>query len=371
MKIAVVNTIMGQRILGYKEMLKIADLLASYGENVDVIYYMANPQGVEEVKKYLKSANLICLNVDSKKYNYIKYVVVQMYGGIADIAMLRFLRKGGYEAVIVVSSIGGWYLGLFLKLFMRHHRPLSILVPTDPPLGISLEFYITGKHNGLRALKEDFFIIFQRFRISSFDILFGQSKWTNGILKNVFKVNPLGLAGAFDSDVFSVKEGSDKTEDKYIAVPTVALDQPRIEIVRKLHLDGIKMKIFGPIKTGIPEEEGYLDEEEMIDLIGRASAVLFLFDYEGLGLIPFESLALGTPVITEKKLGPGYELSDNPYVTFASTYDEILTACRKALNSKLTYQERLNIRQTVTDRSFQEFAKMIDATIHSHFNHVE
>ncbi|MEM3844455.1 MAG: hypothetical protein QXU98_01915 [Candidatus Parvarchaeota archaeon] len=161
------------------------------------------------------------------------------------------------------------------------------------------------------------------------------------------------------------------TEDKYIAIPTVALDQPRIEIVRKLHLDGIEMKIFGSFKTGTPEEEGYLDEEEMIDLIGRVSAVLFLFDYESFGLIPFESLALGTPVTTEKKLRPGYELSDNPYVTFANTYDEILTACREALNSKLTYQERLNIRQTVTDRSFQEFAKMIRASIHSYFNHVE
>ncbi|MEM3846839.1 MAG: hypothetical protein QXU98_14175 [Candidatus Parvarchaeota archaeon] len=122
------------------------------------------------------------------------------------------------------------------------------------------------------------------------------------------------------------------TEDKYIAAPTVAMDQPRIEIVRKLHLDRIEMKIFGSIKSGTPEEEGYLDKKEIINLIGRASVVLFLFDYKSFGFIPFESLVLGTPVTTEKKLGPGYELSDNPYVTFANTYDEILTACREALN---------------------------------------
>ncbi|MEM3191659.1 MAG: hypothetical protein QW292_06135 [Candidatus Parvarchaeota archaeon] len=91
-------------------------------------------------------------------------------------------------------------------------------------------------------------------------------------------------------------------------MPTVALDKTIIEIVRKLHLDGIEMRLRSLIDTEIYEEARYLDEKEMINLIERARAVLVLFDIESLGLIPFESLALGTLVITEKKIGPGHGL---------------------------------------------------------------
>ena len=73
--------------------------------------------------------------------------------------------------------------------------------------------------------------------------------------------------------------------------------------------------------------------------------LFFYFDYEALGLIPFESLSLGTPVITIPKQGPYEELGNNKFVYFFSDYDSLLKSCRYLIAST----QDATYRQTCSD----------------------
>ena len=71
----------------------------------------------------------------------------------------------------------------------------------------------------------------------------------------------------------------------------------------------------------------------MCKLISNSKATLFYFDYEALGLIPLESLSLGTPVITLPKQGPYEELKLNKFVYFFKDYDSLLKICKNLLET--------------------------------------
>ena len=82
-------------------------------------------------------------------------------------------------------------------------------------------------------------------------------------------------------------------------------------------------------------------------MLQSAAATLFLFDYEALGLIPFESLACGTPVITRPEQGPGLELRGIPEVHFFRSYEELLAVCRKLLDTPRTEPRALGCWESV------------------------
>ncbi len=361
MRIAIVNSNIGRKIVGHITLLKLAELLAK-GNDVDVVYYKIPEVVVKDALKFIGNAKLVCL-MEGDAGGFM-YTAKYSYGGIPDIILFNYLKRTQYDAIIVVSSGPVWWLAFLYKVYIPERRPVVCLVPTDPPLGASITFYETGKHSGSKGVKENIIKTMQRFRLKYFDVVFGQSNWTNKIFEKYFDVNPVGLAGAFDDRTFKFTSNESKSEP-YIAVPTVSLDVTRMEIIRRLYADGIKMRLYGPKKVGVGDEPGYVQEGAMVDILRSASSALFLFDYEGLGLIPFESLALGTPVITEARLGPYSELYDNKYVRFVDidNYDEILNACRRSLNSKISQEERREISESIRDRTFQNFAITIEGTL--------
>jgi glycosyltransferase involved in cell wall biosynthesis len=361
LRIAIVDPYI-RGIFGQRECLKLAALLSEENE-VDLVVHRISANVVQEVRSKIGRANLIFFSLNPSNDYEFPYTIKYMYGGIADRSLSSFLRGRSYDAIVVISSVEGWWLGYMLKNEKRGNRPLICLVPTDPPTGVSLEFYETGRHRGLARLTDEVFIRFQRFRLSHFDCVFGQSEWTNSIMRRVYGISPIGKAGGVDKERFDVRRVRLRDEEPYIAVPTVALDARRKDIVRKLHEAGVRMKLYGPVRLGIPGELGYISDEQLVDVLGNASATLFLFDYESLGLIPLESLSLGTPVITERRLGPGYELAGNEHVTFVDGFEEALRACRESASRRLTLEERLKISESVRQYSFENFARLIERTM--------
>jgi glycosyltransferase involved in cell wall biosynthesis len=365
MRIAIVDPYI-RGMFGQRTHLRIAKIL-SKNNDVDFISYKVYEKLIDEVKNTIGKSNLIMIKKGYSSTYEFPYSLKYMYGGIVDLILSMKIKKRNknkdYDAILVISSAEGWWLGYFLKKLKKNGRPLICLHITDPPLGIDLNFYEKGKHTGfIKRIQDVFFLKFQKFRLKYFDIIFGQSEWTNSILEKYFDIEPVGKAGGVDAERFSPLHVTLATLDQYIVVPTVSLDDERKKIIRDLSNYGINMVLYGPnIVEGVPSL-GYVSDEEMIRLVGNANAMFFLFDYESLGLIPLESLSLGTPVITEKKQGPFSELKDNEYVKFIDNINDIEKVgklCKEALISTLDINDRMKIRSTVDSYSFENFANRI------------
>ena len=83
------------------------------------------------------------------------------------------------------------------------------------------------------------------------------------------------------------------------------------------------------------------------NILAKANATLYLFDYEALGLPVLESLASGTPVITNPKQGPYVVHANNPNVHFVSSYESLLDCCRLLLSHDKTKAEIISCKDSV------------------------
>ncbi|EQD40073.1 glycosyltransferase, partial [mine drainage metagenome] len=115
-----------------------------------------------------------------------------------------------------------------------------------------------------------------------------------------------------------------------------------------------------PPSVSIPYR-GFLSEDEMRVFLSGAAATLFLFDYEALGLVPFESLAAGTPVITLPKQGPHRTLSHNRDVYFGRDVGELRELCARILQSPPTRADRARCRESVEVYKSSESARSFQA----------
>ena len=105
----------------------------------------------------------------------------------------------------------------------------------------------------------------------------------------------------------SLKSNSEKYVLAYIGKET------EIETVLALARDGINVVAFGskvPAGTDLAELKrftkfrGFVSKQELINLYSGALFTIFPFHNEPLGLVPLESIACGTPVLTYFKEGP-------------------------------------------------------------------
>lgn len=365
MRIAIIDPYI-RGIFGQRTHLRIAKIL-SENNDVDFISYKVYEKLIDEVKNTVGKSNLTIVKKGYSSTYEFPYSLKYMYGGIVDLILSIEIKKRNkdknYDAILVISSSEGWWLGYFLKKIKKNGRPLICLHITDPPTGIDLNFYEKGENTGfVKGIQDAFFLKFHKFRLKYFDIIFGQSEWTNNIFEKYFDIVPIGNAGGVDTDKFNPLHVTLATPDRYIVVPTVSLNDERKKIIRDLFNYGINMVLYGPnVVEGVPSQ-GYVSDEEMIRLIGNANAMLFLFDYESLGLIPLESLSLGTPVITEKKQGPFSELKNNEYVKFIDNINDIekiSKLCKEALIATIDINYRMKIRSSVESYSFESFANRI------------
>ncbi len=183
-------------------------------------------------------------------------------------------------------------------------------------------------------------------RLRAFDGIVTNSRWTSTLLGYLYGLSALGEVDAYDDDRFQLGP-EEPPVDPYIAVPTASLDPATIPWIERLAADGVPLRLYGPRPAGQVRTAGFLGDADMADLLRRARATLFLFDYEAFGLIPVESLAVGTPVITQPKGGPYSEHRNNPNVHFVVTYPEVRDACRRLVAEPKTAAVREACHQSV------------------------
>ncbi|CAC11834.1 conserved hypothetical protein [Thermoplasma acidophilum] len=334
MRIAIVVPYLA-KVEGNKIALILASKLAKNNE-VFVVSYAVKDSIIDEVNSLISPAKFFYQKAISNGRYGIRFAIkYQLLKGV-DRKMANLLKAlMPLDIYLVISNEGHWIPIYFDKAYgtksalvvMELHDHGFISAGNDPLRFPILRTVLASPAYGLAKVIE-----YKRFK--SFDILFANSKWTQIVFQYLYGLPVSGILFGIDTEVFKPTP-SKFSEMNFIAVPTISLkkDYYGRRLISKLAKDGIPLLSYGPIKIEGVKHLGYLSQDEMVKILSAAKATLFLFNYEALGLIPFESLACGTPVITYPKQGPLVELSDNPNVIYFREYEELLKNCRLHLNS--------------------------------------
>jgi glycosyltransferase involved in cell wall biosynthesis len=186
--------------------------------------------------------------------------------------------------------------------------------------------------------------------LREYDFLMAVSSWTATLLSYLYGVQAGHIMISLPEEAYDLSGGPNRGErDSYIVVPTVSMGRAEERFLEELSRVGLRLVSFGPKAVKGTHHLGYLSEAEVRSTLQGAAATLFLFDYEALGLIPFESLAVGTPVVTLPKHGVLEQWRENPFVTFGSNADEVIAACRNWVNNPLNPEGRSQAQATVEE----------------------
>lgn len=240
-------------------------------------------------------------------------------------ALEREHRTAAFDAVLVVADEGHW-LGAYLRRWPAP-RPVSALCVLE----LLDHVFLLGDERpwaGARRLAAPAYPWvhgLEARRLASFDQLTAISRWTAELLDYLYGQPIRTSLAAYDDRLFVPPPAGGSAASPYIAVPTAALDRDGEELVRRLHQKGVPLRTFGPRPVpGVPHG-GFVSDAQLVRLLTDARATLFLFDYEALGLLPIESLAVGTPVVTWPRQGPWSEHRSNPNVHFGASFAEVET----------------------------------------------
>ena len=84
------------------------------------------------------------------------------------------------------------------------------------------------------------------------------------------------------------------------------------------------------------DNRGWVSDYELGSLYANAVFTMFPFTQEGLGWVPFESMAHGTPVLTYRRQGPGYTVLDGKTGWLADSAEELVESCVRIWNQRDT-----------------------------------
>lgn len=351
MRIAIVTPLV-TRVFGNRCAFVIARELAR-SHDVTLMAHSVSEDIVPEVRRQIGAARLDCIRtIPPARQNMGRLFYWQLTRG-ADRALAGRLRRGtdagAFDAVVVFADEGHW-IGPYLANWPPAERPVTavcLLELVDHPFLLRA----TRPNPTLRRLAMPAYPLvhfLEAGRLRSFDLRFGTSRWASTQAEYLYGEPTDGELSAYDDSLFSPPE-TPVPGEPYLALPTASLDARGLSAVRQLTSSGIRLVAFGPQAAPGAENRGYLSDSEMVELLRSARGTLILFDYEALGLMPIESLATGTPVITEPHQGPLLEHRGNPFVQFATDHPSRLAACRQLLTQAKT-PESMRACQATVDR---------------------
>ena len=331
------------RISGSRSPLSIASALSMDNE-VDIFAYSVRKDLMDKINKITSNAHLnYHKKIDAPRFGIFFALRYQVFRGIDRRifhSILERHRINPYD-LIIVGSNEGRNIGQYFRTEKLAHRPVTAT--------ILMELHDHGFHlfyeRSLKSIRYIAWIFYpfvnlvERWRFSNFDLIFSNSSWTATIFRYLYGLDISASLPTLAQEYLPDDENSEG--DSYIAVPTVSVNEEHKKMIERLSDEGIKLICFGPRKVRAREYRGFVEDDERLKIMKNAHATLFLFDYEALGLIPLESLSLGTPVITIPKEGPYEELKDCKDVYFARSYDTIKSVITQLIK---TYKDE----ETVT-----------------------
>jgi glycosyltransferase involved in cell wall biosynthesis len=351
MKVAIIVPWM-YAISGNITAIDLAVQLSEMGLNVDFVVLEAYSGIVDELKSSLVGPNLILFNqLETNKHGKFQYFINQILRDLANETWTSLMDESidiDYDIILLISD-EALALGKHIKKLKWRKKPIVCYSAME-----LVDHNFFANHGRFKYLRRFLFFPFylmlqKRYEhyLKFYDLLFANSKWTDIMVNYFYDIKPVGVIQSVSLDFFISEIGQNDTEPSYLAVPTSSLGKTELNIISKLREDRINMIFYGQKELSLPNDLGFLPKNEMIKVVANARAMLFLFDYEALGLIPIESLALGTPVITYERAGPSLSINESKFVTYVRNYADIKRACELALSTKLTSSERIACRKSV------------------------
>jgi glycosyltransferase involved in cell wall biosynthesis len=315
-------------IRGHRISINLASELARRGARVDYFVGRIHEPLVATVRAGLGDATLhVGATLPTGKTSMVRYARYQ-YSRLLDRELARTIAaehaRARYDVVFVVSNEGHWMAG-YLRRYLPEPRPIlavNVREMVEHP-------FLLGYERPFKRARMFFSPLYplahqiETERLREFDLVFSNSPWTAGLLDYFYGIRRSPSLIVVDSAFYDIPLATGASA--YVAVPTAALDRPMTRLLLELKDRLPNLRTYGKLAVpGIPHA-GFLPDAELPPFLAAARATLFLFDYEALGLMPLESLAAGTPVVTIPKEGPYVVLRDNPYVRFGTTVDELVT----------------------------------------------
>lgn len=332
MRIALVTPLL-TRVFGNRCAFVLARELARSHE-VTVVAHTVSEAAVEEVSHQIGGARLDALRRETPRPERMSRLYWWQLTRGADRALARHLRTdrsgAAYDAVVVFADEGHYVAGYLGAGASRPVTAVCLLELADHPFLLRRERPLTAAR---RLLMPAYPLVhfLESQRLAAFDLRFGISRWSSILAEYLYGVPTHGELSAYDDALFRPVPGTEGGEP-YLALPTASLDARGLRAVELLRREGVRFVAYGPRPVPSVDHRGLVTDAEMVRILSGARGTLFLFDYEGLGLMPIESLAAGTPVITEPRQGPLEEHRGNPFVRFAGTHGERLEACHALLD---------------------------------------
>jgi hypothetical protein len=134
--------------------------------------------------------------------------------------------------------------------------------------------------------------------------------------------------------------------------------ETEFSVIKKIADTGVKIKAFGSKTRFIPETLmkhcdieflGRVSTDELVDLYSNALFTLFPFTHEPFGYVPLESMACGTPVITNDVQGPSEYVINDYGGWLAHTDEELLQKSVDLWKEGYPPHMRLNCTKTASE----------------------
>lgn len=350
---------------GNKIALSLATELSREGHEVEVFCLKIRSDLLPEVKQMLGGAHLSfqgCTN--SGSYRRREGFVWAVWSGY-DQALARMIaqsHKANRLDVVLLVANEGFRLARILRMELADPRPL---------LGWSLmelmdHSYLLRAERDLSALRSLLGLLYPAAHwtwhqyLTAYDFLCANSTWTATLLEYLYGLQCGHVLISIPSDAFeSVAAFVQPSGTPYVAVPTVSIARSQYSVLKEIAARGISLVSYGPKPVPGTLHLGFLTEEKMRSVLAGAVATLFLFDYEGLGLIPFESIAVGTPVVTLPKHAVHLQWAGNPYVTFVDRPEGLAQACARWSTEPPSKADRDAARATIAQYAAPAAAKSL------------
>jgi glycosyltransferase involved in cell wall biosynthesis len=338
-------------VRGHRIALNLSRELSSRGARVDFfvgsVYEGSNRTVTEGVGGAQLHVGRLIPSGDTSVWKFARY----QYSRSLDRKIARAIAtrhaEMPFDLVFVVANEGHWLAG-YLRKFLSTPRPVVALCVREL---VEHPFWLGYERPGAlaRTLASPLYPLahaVERQRLQEFDLLFSISPWTTTLLDYFYGIRKTPSLILVDRSFFEVEPARDGPE--YVAVPTASLDEQGIRLVQRVHERIPNLRTFGkrPV-PGLPHE-GFLSDSGVAAFLSRAAATLFIFDYEALGLIPLESLATGTPVVTQPKQGPYSVLRGNPFVRFGESASELSSALAELMRISSKPEGRRGSRESVS-----------------------
>ena len=227
--------------------INLAEELSRRGYEVDFISYEVYSEILNDVSNKLIKSKFIYLKVSKSNrhtiFQFFKKQYLQRYGK----HIIKYIYKTGsqkrYDMILLIADEGLETAKVGKKL-LGFDALYAISVMEIP----EHNFYHNQRFPEILSflIYPIYYYLHSRYKklLSSYDIVFANSKWTSIMTNFFYGIPTLGEIQSIDCSYFLDKDINCAVNENYIAIPTASLGNKEMKYISKLLSEGIRAKLY-------------------------------------------------------------------------------------------------------------------------------